>query len=189
MHRLSVAMQHVVGHVDHVGDRPHANRRQSLHQPVGARADRDAADHHRHVARAAVGIVELDLDVAAAGAVGVVHRGPAGGRHAPLHAVAEADGPVDRIEGEDLGRIARAPVHRAPRLHAPCRSATGGRGGWRGRRCRTARRRPRPRRGTGSRGARRCRGRGCRRGLRRRQVRAPSRASRWRLRRGSSAAR
>ena len=63
MQRLVALEQHVVGHVDHVADRPHARLHEALRHPRGRRPERDAR-HATEVAGAAHVVVDHHTDLA-----------------------------------------------------------------------------------------------------------------------------
>ncbi len=63
MQRLVALEQHVVGHVDHVADRPHARLHEALRHPCGRRPERDARDT-TEVPGAALVVVDHDGDIA-----------------------------------------------------------------------------------------------------------------------------
>ena len=60
---LTQLEHHVVGHVDHVVDRSHAEQREARRQLGIGRADRDAAQDAGREAAAQIGIEDLDADV------------------------------------------------------------------------------------------------------------------------------
>ena len=66
--RLGGIQHHVVGDVDHVGDRPLPGRHQPLLEPQRRRPDLDVLEHARREAQADLG-VDLDRDVVLGGVV------------------------------------------------------------------------------------------------------------------------
>ena len=109
VHRLPVAMQHVVGHVDHVGDRAQSERGEAPHEPLRTGPHRHAANDDAHVAWAAIGVVELHLCPAGAGALEIVRDGTTGRGDAPVDPIAEADRPRLAVYCEYLVGVADAP--------------------------------------------------------------------------------
>ena len=101
--RLPHLQHHEVGDVDDVVDRPRAVGGEPLPQPAGRRADRDAGDDAADVARAEVGVENLDAGRRCGG-----------------------EGPPRRSRGRARGR--RGPS--APPPPALGRESRGGRAGW-----------------------------------------------------------
>ncbi len=102
--RLAPAEHHVVGHVDDVVDGPHAGVRETRLEPGRRLAHLDAADDPRRVARAQVGVRDLDGD--GLGRRGAAEDGGLGdGRRRQLDAGRRRDLTGDAVDAEAVGPV------------------------------------------------------------------------------------
>ena len=102
MKGLTQFLEHVVGDVDDVVDRPLADRLQTALQPLGRRADADVANDATDVARTALWILDIDGYGGGRGLPGFGH-GARG--HAEFGAGESSHLPGDAPETEAVGTV------------------------------------------------------------------------------------
>ena len=92
----------VVGHVDHVRDRTHPRGGEARAQPGWRRPDPDVAKQSAHVARAAVEVLDPDVDRLVADLLGILAR-----RRSEVDAQERGHVTGEAVDGEQVGTVVR----------------------------------------------------------------------------------